>query len=72
MKTLEPIMKRKLVGTRWNKIWEKQIKNKRLAWQPQEKKKKKKRIPKNHLSWNCCFIGDLALMLKCGVTLVFS
>jgi hypothetical protein len=41
MKTLEPIMKRKLVGTRWNKIWEKQIKNKRLAWQPQEKKKKK-------------------------------
>jgi hypothetical protein len=40
MKTLEPIMKRKLVGTRWNKIWEKQIKNKRLAWQPQEKKKK--------------------------------
>jgi hypothetical protein len=42
MKTLEPIMKRKLVGTRWNKIWEKQIKNKRLAWQPQEKKKKKK------------------------------
>jgi hypothetical protein len=36
-------MKRKLVGTRWNKIWEKQIKNKRLAWQPQEKKKKKKK-----------------------------
>jgi len=43
MKTLEPIMKRKLVGTHWNKIWEKQIKNKRLAWQPQEKKKKKKK-----------------------------
>jgi hypothetical protein len=47
MKTLEPIMKRKLVGTRWNKIWEKQIKNKRLAWQPQEKKKKKKDTKKS-------------------------